>query len=139
MITFLKILVLVLSMLTIIGAGHQVMIILPFEVISVMMWFEGEFDFNVTGDYDDRLWMMSQVTFIAQVVLLASFFLPRKSKTVLSITGCLIFLLSIVIMVNGFGRWNPDSYIFMLSLPLFIPTCILLYKEVKVLKELKTT
>src|SRR5688572_32643359 len=68
----LRTLTIIFNLLIIIGAGHGGAPLGFFEVMSLRSLFSGDFQFNVSGSYDDKLMTVGIVSLLGQCVLIAS-------------------------------------------------------------------
>jgi hypothetical protein len=134
----LRILTIIFHLLIIIGAGHGGAPLGFFEVISLRSLFSGDFQFNISGSYDDRLITVGLASLLGQCVLVASYFFDKNIKSKLTLTGCFILLGVTFLLTKGaLDVFSLEFFSLFTALP-FIGTCLfLLTKEIKGLRSTK--
>jgi len=135
----LRILTLVFNLFIVIGAGHGIGILGFVEIMTVRELFTGEFNFNLTGHYDDRLMTVGLFSIIGQSFLISSFFFDDNLKSRLTIVGCLILLITTYILTKDSKDLNLDMFSLMFSIPFIGTALILLIKELLTIQKLMTT
>jgi hypothetical protein len=138
----LRTLAIIFNLFIIIGAGHGGAPLGLFEFICLKDFLIGDYQFNISGQYEERLATVGLISFVGQSILICSYFFLEKVKSTLSILGCLILLTATYILTKDSWDLNTDIFGFIFSLPLtltalpFTVTAIVLL--VKEIKELRT-
>jgi hypothetical protein len=134
----LRTLTIVFNLFIIIGAGHGGAPLGLFEILSLRDLFSGDFQFNVSGNYDDRLMTVGLFSFLGQCVLISSYFFAQNVKSKLTLTGCLILLAATFLLTKGeLNIFSLELFSLFTALP-FIGTClVLLTREIKKLRAIK--
>lgn len=137
----LKTLTIVFNLFILVGAGHGGTPLGLYELISLRDSFHGDYQFNISGPYEDRLATVGLMSFVGQSILICSYFFAKKIKSTLSILGCLILLTATYILTKDSWNMNADIYGFIFNLPLTLTALpftvtafMLLAKEIKELK-----
>lgn len=132
----LRTLTIIFNIFIIIGAGHGGSPLGLLEIMSIGDLFLGDFYFNISGAYDERLMSVGLISFIGQSILISSFFFDQKLKSKLTITGCIILFVSTYILTqNAFGIFNIDFFSLLTALPFIGTALVLLTKEIKGLRQ----
>lgn len=129
----LRILTVVFNLFIIIGAGHGIGPLGLFEIFGVGEFLTGNFEFNITGQYNDRLLTVAVMSFIGQFVLVLAFIFDKKVKSGLTVFGCIVLLTAIFILTQNFIGMNLDTLSLVFSLPCMVTAIILLTRETKAL------
>ena len=135
----LPILTIIFNFFTLIGAGHGIGILGFIEIMAVNEVLQGNLAFNLTGSYDERLPVVAILSIIGQSFLISSFFLNDTSKSALTITGCLTLLVGTFILTRDSHVMNSDMISLIFSAPFIVTACILLFKEILMMKKLRAT
>ena len=129
--TKLRVLTIVLNLLIIIGAGHGIGPLGLFEIFSVRELLTGEFSFNITGRYDERLMSVAIISLAGQLILILTFFITKKVKSSLTIFGSVVLLTGIFILTQDFTEMNLDTFSLVFSLPCIVTAIMLSILETK--------
>jgi len=126
----LRILTLIFNLLIIIGAGHGIGPLALLEFLSVRELLTRDFQFNISGRYDERLLTVGLISLLGQCVLIFAFFVTEKIKTSLTIAGCAILLIATYLLTQDAWDLSIDIISLVTALP-FIGTAVtLLIKEI---------
>jgi len=134
----LRTLTIIFNLLIIIGAGHGGAPLGFFELISLRGLFSGDFQFIVSGSYDDRLMTVGLFSFLGQCVLMSSYLFDKSIKSKLTVTGCLILLAATFFLTKGaINIFSIDLFSLFTALPFIGTSLVLLIKEIKGLTTIK--
>ena len=125
----LRTLTIILNALIIIGAGHGIGPLGLFEVVSMRELILGDFNYNITGHYDDRIMTVGLISLAGQSTLISSFFFDGRVKSILTIIGCLIMLIGTYILTKDSKDMNLDMFSLMFSLPFIGTSLVVLIRE----------
>jgi hypothetical protein len=132
----LRTLTIVFNLFIIIGAGHGGGPLGLFEIMGLGDLFSGDFQFNISGRYDERLMTVGLVSVLGQSILISSYFFDKKVKTWLTIIGCLILLTATFILTkDALDIHSIDIFSLFTALPFIGTAIILLIREIKGLKN----
>jgi len=133
----LRTLTLVFNLFIIIAAGHGAAPLGLFELVYAKDLITGNFQFSVSGSYEERLMTVVLISLPGQFILLSSYFFTKKVKSMLTLAGCsILFLATFILTKNAFGRFSADQFSVFTALP-FIGTALFL--SLKEIKELRKT
>ena len=130
----LRTLTIIFNLLIIIGAGHGGAPLAFFEIISLRDLFLGDFHFNFTGNYDDRILTVALFSLLGQCILVSSYILHKNLKSRLTLTGCLILLAATFILTKGELDFFSLELISLVTALPFIGTSLFLMTKEKHLK-----
>ncbi len=131
----LRTLTIILNLLIIIGAGHGIGPLGLFEIVSVRELISGDFNFNIAGQYDERLMTVGLICLMGQLTLTASFFFDGRIKSLLTIIGCLVMLTGTYILTKDSRDMNLDMFSLIFSLPFIGASLVLLLREIRNLRQ----
>jgi hypothetical protein len=129
-----KILVLILNLLIIVGAGHGGAPLILFEVFSLKDL--GEFKINISGSYEDRIATAALVSLVGQIILISSYFCKKKLKSYLTIAGCFVLLTASFILTKDALDFTIDTLSLFTALPFIATASVLTVKEVRALGKM---
>ena len=131
----LRTLTIVFNLSIIIGAGHGGGPLVLFEVVSLRDLFLGDFQFNISGHYDEKLMSVALFSLVGQSVLFSSFFFDKNIKSKLTLTGCLMLLTATLLLTkDAQDIFSIEMFSLLTALPFIGTALILLTKEIKRLK-----
>lgn len=130
----LRALAIIFSLLTLIGAGHGAGPVAIFEIMSISALLSGDFQFNISGQYDDRLLTGALVNLVAQSTLITAFFFDRNTRSQITIVGCLLLLTAIYILTKDVAYFNLDMFTLQFGLPTIVTSLVLIFKEINELR-----
>jgi hypothetical protein len=136
----LRTLTIIFNLFIIIGAGHGGAPLGLFEILSLRELFSGDFQFNVSGGYDDRLMTVGLFSFLGQSVLISSYFFDKSVKSKFTLAGCLILLAATFLLTkDATNIFSIDIYSLFTALPFIGTALMLVTREIKGLRPVKQT
>jgi len=134
----LRTLTIIFNLLIIIGAGHGGAPLGFFEIITLRDIFLGDFQFKISGSYDDRLLTVGLFSFFGQCVLICSYFFDKDIKSRLTLIGCLILLAATFLLTNGaLTIFSLELFSLFTALPFIGTSLVLLTREIKGLRSIE--
>lgn len=135
-----KIFTILIHSFIIIGAGHGIGIMGILDVIGITQipeMYKNGIEFNLNGDFQDRLSFVIIFSLIGKVLLIISLFLKgNRKKNISTIFGIIFLWISVYLLSSG--NWNYDSLYeiaFWTSVPFLILSIILTYLIIKNVKQ----
>ncbi|HEU5290102.1 MAG TPA: hypothetical protein VFU05_05610 [Cyclobacteriaceae bacterium] len=128
----LRTLTIVFNLFIIIGAGHGIAPLGLFEVMSLTNLFSGDFQFNISGRYDERLMTVGLISVLGQSILISSYFFDKEVKSKLTIIGCFIlFAATFLLTKDALNIHSIDILSLFTALPFIGTGVVLLIREIK--------
>jgi hypothetical protein len=131
----LRTLTIIFSLLILIPIGHGIVPLVVFEIPIVSDIFSGDFEFNISGSYYDRLTTAGLMSLIGQSILISCFFFDEKIKSTLSIIGCVTLLTATYLLTKDSIGMKLDMFLLTLSFPFVVTGLALVVLEVKDLRQ----
>lgn len=129
----LKIVVLILNLFIIVGAGHGGAPLALFEIVSI--YSVADFQFSITGIYEDRLPTVAVLSLLGQVIFISNYFFVKKNKSRLTIIGCLVLLLATFVLTKDALDFNIDTFSLFTALPFIGAASVLVVREYRELRS----
>lgn len=133
----LKSLTLLLHLLIIIGAGHGIAPLGLFEYVCVRDLISGDFHFNISGPYDDRLPTVGMVSLLGQLILIGSFFFRARVDTILTIISCVLLLIATYLLTQDAWESSIDVMSLITAVPFIGTAVVLMMREIRRLRIIK--
>ena len=137
-------LTIILNLIIMIGRGHGAGPLAIFEALALNDLASGDFHFNISGSYDDKIMTVALLSFFGQCVLIASFFIGNAIKSKVTLFGCSILVAAMCLLtirsfdvfrLGIFSLFSLELFSLFTAGP-FIWACVVLVKgEIKVLRQ----
>ena len=122
----------VFNFLILIGAGHGIGFLGLIEIIGFREFFQGDTKFNLTGNYDDRLFSSATIALIGQIILTVAYFQKQQiQKFRVIYVGLFILFFSFIILTKGILNSSLDSFSFWSGTPFLVLAILLLVRTIK--------
>jgi len=125
----LTILVITLNLVIVIGAGHGILFFGMIEFFALQDLMTGDFEFDLSGRYDDRLFTVALLSSLGQAVLVSSLFQMKvKIRAAFAIFGSVYLLALLAVLTQDAAVLNLDMITLVSSLSFIITALALIIK-----------